>query len=154
MSLPILKKLLCLISLTGFVVATTAAAQSEDTPAKPSPMISLELNNATDAENDSCRLTYVATNHSGKAISQIAYQVGVFDAEGIVRRILVLEFGALTVGKTKIVLFDLAEQKCSDISRIIVNDVAKCTLADDASDAGFCLKGLVTNSRNDIQFTM
>lgn len=154
MPISLIKNLVCLISLAIMFLANTAAAQSADQAVKEDPMISLELNSATEVETDSCRLTYVATNRSGKALSQISYQVGVFDAAGIVRRILVLEFGELTKGKTKIVLFDLADQKCSDISRIIVNDVAKCTLAEDSSAAGFCLNGLVTNSRTDIQFDM
>ncbi len=120
--------------------------------AQDSPRFTLELNNATDTGQGGCRLTYVAINQSGEALAQTAYQVGVFDAQGIVRRILVLEFGALLEGKTKIVLFDLADQACADISRIIVNDVAECTLAADGSPADFCLTGLATTSRTAIQF--
>lgn len=148
MAFPILTTRICAAFLATGVFASAGFAQS----AEESPKISLELNNAAGTEGGGCRLTYVATNRSGQALSQIAYQVGIFDAEGIVRRILVLEFGALTDGKTKIVLFDLAEQTCPDISRIIVNDVAQCTLASDEKAADFCLNGLATNSRTDIQF--
>ncbi|MEL6587015.1 MAG: hypothetical protein AAFQ50_10185, partial [Pseudomonadota bacterium] len=70
---------------------------------------------------------------------------------GIVRRILVLDFGALTPGKTRIVLFNLPDQPCEDLSRIVVNDVAQCALADgEVSD--LCSVGLETTSRTDIAF--
>lgn len=119
--------------------------------AQDSARFSLELNNAAQTDAGGCRLTYVATNQSEQDLAQTAYQVGVFDAGGVVRRILVLEFGALSAGKTRIVLFDLADQPCTDISRIIVNTVAECTLADGAA-SDFCLTGLSTASRTDIQF--
>jgi hypothetical protein len=111
----------------------------------------LELNNAAETETGGCRLTYVATNQSDVDLASTAYQVGIFDAGGVVRRILVLEFGALTPGKTRIVLFDLADQPCTDISRIILNTVADCTTAD-GQPSDMCMAGLVTSSRSDIQF--
>lgn len=143
--LPRFAGLLAFVSLLLTLTVSAAFAQN-------APRFTLELNNAADTDQGGCRLTYVAVNQSGQALAQTAYQVGVFDSEGIVRRILVLEFGALLDGKTKIVLFDLADQSCSEISRIIVNDVAECTLAADGSPADFCLTGLATNSRTVIQF--
>ena len=112
---------------------------------------SLELNNAAETTAGGCRLTYVATNNTGEELGQTAYEVAVFDGSGVVSRILVLEFGALTAGKTKVVQFDLGDQGCADISRIVVNDVAACTLAD-GGEGDFCLDGLVTGSRSSIQF--
>ncbi len=133
----------------GLLAASVAAfgAVAQDADAK----FSLELNNAANTDTGGCRLTYVATNRSGQDLAKTDYQVGVFNAEGVVTRILVLGFGALTNGKTRIVLFDLGDQSCTDISRIIVNDVAECTLAD-GQPADFCLTGLVTSSRTEVQF--
>ncbi|MEO0862484.1 MAG: hypothetical protein AAFY65_17910 [Pseudomonadota bacterium] len=125
---------------------TAAAPETEATRT-----FSLELNNAATVEGGICQLTYVATNNSGEDLSQAAYQVGFFDSAGIVRRILVLDFGALTPGKTRIVLFNLPDQPCEDLSRIVVNDVAQCALADgEVSD--LCSVGLETTSRTDIAF--
>jgi hypothetical protein len=143
----IFKKAFRDVALAGSIAGLGAAPLLAQDDAR----FSLELNNAAQTDAGGCRLTYVATNQSDLGLNQTAYQVGVFDAGGVVRRILVLEFGALTAGKTRIVLFDLADQPCTDISRIIVNTVAECTLADgQASD--FCLTGLATSSRTDIQF--
>ena len=83
----------------------------------------LELNN-TAAADTGCRLTYVATNDMGLDLSEASYEVAVFDGEGLVQRLLILQFGALADGRTKVVQFDLAETACSDISRLLVNNVS------------------------------
>lgn len=111
----------------------------------------LELNSAAETETGDCRLTYVATNRTGTDLSQASYEVAVFNGDGIVSRILVLAFGALPEGKTRVVQFDIAGQPCSDTSRIIVNDVAECTPTD-GSAGDFCLSALTTATRAPIQF--
>ena len=129
-------------------------ASAEDAAKDDAGKIVLELNNASDAEGGACRMTFVATNRSGSGFDAASWQVGIFDAEGIVRSILVLEFGALTDGKTKIVLFDLPGRGCADISRVVVNDVAQCRPAGgaEADLSPACLDALVTRSRGAIRF--
>lgn len=142
---------LILTALTGGpATAQDSAPAAEDDSGK----ITLELNNATDTPEGACRMTFVAANRSGTGFARTGWQVGVFDAESIVRSILVLEFGELVDGKTKIVLFDLPGRPCSDISRVIVNDVAFCQPADGAETdvAPQCLDALSTRSRGDIEF--
>lgn len=106
---------------TGAVLslgALPAAAQSSG--------IELELNTAADLEG-SCRLTYVATNTAAGDLDQASYEVAVFDAQGIVTRLLVLEFGALPSGKTRVVQFDVPQTACNSISRILSNGPVDCT---------------------------
>jgi hypothetical protein len=111
----------------------------------------LELNNAQ-SEGGGCRLTYVATNETGADIEEIGYEVAVFDTEGVVDRLLILEFGRLSDGRTKVVQFDLAETSCDGISRLLVNGVAACSAADGA--APDCMGLLETAARGDIAFGM
>ncbi len=145
------------MSLKNFVSSVTAAAFSLSMAAAPvlaqdaAPSFSLDLNNVADTEQGGCRLTYVANNGTGQALNAVSYQVAVFDAQGIVTNLLVLEFGALIEGKTKVVQFDLGGRGCADISRITVNEVAECTLAD-GTVGDFCMTGLETASRSAIQF--
>lgn len=135
--------------LTAFVLMPLAADAQDADVGK----IVLELNNASDTPEGACRMTFVASNHSGTALDKASWQVGTFDGDGIVRSILVLEFGALADGKTKIVLFDLPGRGCADISRVIVNDVAECRPAGAAEGvASECLDALVTRTRDQIAF--
>ena len=132
----------------------TAGSVAATDPAADAGKIVLELNSASDTDAGACRMTFVATNRSGQGFERTAWQVGIFDGTGVVRSILVLEFGALTDGKTKIVLFDLPGSGCVDISRVVVNDIAQCQpeggAATDLSDT--CLDALATRTRADIAF--
>ncbi|MDO5612948.1 MAG: hypothetical protein Q4G14_06865 [Paracoccus sp. (in: a-proteobacteria)] len=117
--------------------------------------IVVELNNAADTETGACRLTFVAANHSDTGFEAASWQVGVFDAQGIVRSILVLEFGALAQRRTRIVLFDLPGRPCADISRVVVNDVAACRVqGGGAAMSDVCLDALTPRSRTDIAFDL
>ena len=109
----------------------------------------LELNTANNV-GDNCRLTFVATNNTGQEISKTSYEVAMFDAESKVTGLLVLEFGALPSDKTKVVQFDLEETDCSDVSRIVVNDVAECEAENGPSDN--CMSALITSARTEIRF--
>lgn len=147
----------------GLAVAVPAAAQestavtatiAEQQSSADAGRITLELNNVADAEGGACRMTFVAANHSGEGFTRTGWQVGIFDGQGIVRSILVLEFGDLPDGKTKIVLFDLPGRGCADISRVVVNDVAQCQPVDAAEGAQSpaCLEALTVRSRANIEF--
>ena len=135
------------ISCLTAALLSAAPAIAQDA----APTFSLDLNTVADTEQGGCRLTYVASNRTGQALNAVSYQVAVFDAQGIVTDLLVLEFGSLIEGKTKVVQFDLAGRGCADISRITVNEVAECSLTDGTA-GDFCMTGLETASRGAIQF--
>ncbi len=109
----------------------------------------LELNNAKDNASG-CRLTYVAVNRTDTSLDKTAYEVVVFDKDGGVSQFLILEFGKLPVGKTKVVQFELKDNKCSNISRLLINDVSDCDAG--GTNVSVCLDALVTKSRTDIEF--
>lgn len=141
------------IGLLAFSFALACVAGGVPLSAQEgSPQFTLELNAAAETDAGSCRLTYVASNQSDLALDRTAYEVAVFDAQGVVQRLLVLEFGALVSGKTKVLQFDLGGSPCTSISRIVVNDVAACTRADNGEAADICLNGLAASSRTAIQF--
>ena len=142
-------------SKLGFVFAGILAvfpgfAMAQDTGAEES--FRLELNAASDTTSGSCRLTYVATNQSEIVLSKAAYEVAIFNAEGIVSRLIILDLGELTEGKTKILQFDLGETPCAEVSRIIVNSNASCVQASDGAEIDLCMRALSTGSRTAIQF--
>ncbi|MEM1046345.1 MAG: hypothetical protein AAGL24_09345 [Pseudomonadota bacterium] len=109
----------------------------------------LELNNARDAEGG-CRVSFIAVNGTGIVLDKTAYEVVVFDAEGLVSQFLILEFGHLPANKTKVVQFDLAELSCASISRLLINDAAECVSNEAPSTV--CLDALSTTARTEIGF--
>ncbi|WP_308917904.1 hypothetical protein [Jannaschia sp. LMIT008] len=136
-----------ILLLAGLAGAQVAAAQGTE----PGGALRIELNNAATLDGGSCQLTYVAVNETDRALDQLAYQAAFFDGTGVVRRLLVLEFGALTPGQTRVVLFNLPDLPCEDVSRILVNDLARCDVAG-GEPSVMCLTALDAASRTDIQF--
>lgn len=134
------------------VAALMLAAPGAVLAQEADPVFSIELNAAADTTTGSCRLTYVASNQSDIALERTAYEIAVFDQEGTVSRLLVLEFGALIEGKTKVLQFDLSETPCAGISRIVVNTVTACTRSTDGAESAICLANLAASSRTAIQF--
>jgi hypothetical protein len=134
------------------LLAACAAALTFATPAAfaQSGNIELELNTGTDIDGG-CRLTYVATNNTSIALEKNSYEVAVYDNDGLVQRLLVLEFGWLPVGKTRVVQFDLPEQSCTTISRISVNGPVECTAS--SGEQTVCRDSQILSSRvRTIQF--
>jgi hypothetical protein len=138
-----------LYAVAALVLAACPAFAQDATPA-----IALELNGVADVPDvaeGACRLTYVANNGLAAPLEKTSFQMAVFDAAGAVTRLIALDFGALAVGKTKVVQFDIPGQTCAQISRIVVNDVVQCTTTGGAAVDG-CLSALATASRSSIQF--
>ncbi len=125
----------------GVIAGSSALAQENN--------FTLELNSAKDNANG-CRLTYVAINKTGIILEKTAYEVVVFDKDGGVSQFLILEFGKLPIGKTKVVQFDLKDNKCTNISRLLINDVSECEAG--GKNVSICLDALRTKSRTNIGF--
>lgn len=125
------------LGLSAAVLAGPAAAQSGS--------LELELNTAADVP-EGCRLTYVATNNTAASLSRTSYEIVAFNGTGEVSTILVLEFGALPQGKTRVVQFDLPQMACANVSRLLVNDQRDCA-ADDGAGLDLCMKSLAASSR-------
>lgn len=131
----------------AFALATALPLAAPLSPlhAQTTGSIELELNTALDVP-EGCRLTYVATNGSSVALDKASYEIAAFDDKGAVASILVLEFGSLPLGKTRVVQFDLPEMTCGTISRLLVNNQRDCTGAD-GSAQDICIKSLAASSR-------
>jgi len=114
--------------------------------------VQIELNSATETENGGCLLTMVTTNMMQQALSRAAWQVAIFDSAGVVEALTILDFGAMTSGKTKVAMFELPGRSCADVGRIVVNDVAECRAEDETDLRAACLSGLATQSRTNIDF--
>ena len=131
--------------LLSLVLAQSASAQD-------SGSVVMELNGLTDAQNDSCALTVVTTNRLAQGLQRAAWQVAIFDADGRVKALPVLDFGALIAGKTRVIPFVIPGGACASIGRIVVNDAIDCTGEDGSDLRDLCLGSLTTQNRSSIEF--
>ncbi|MCC5777670.1 hypothetical protein H7H48_01290 [Nitratireductor sp. B36] len=111
--------------------------------------IKLELN-ALQKSDKGCRIAFVVENAMGKDIAKAAYEIALFTKEGLVDRLLVLDFQDLPNEKTKVRRFDLAEADCDEIGRVLINDASACE--GDGIEPGDCIGRLEATSRGSVTF--
>ncbi len=128
----------------ALVLPMPAAAQDAAAPA-----LSLELNNLNKG-GDGCLATFMAKNGLGHPLEKVAFEVVLFDQEGRVDRLLVLDFSPLSDAKTRVRQFELSGMECGNISRVLVNDAAECSGSD--IDPASCIGQLVTTVRVAVEF--
>lgn len=129
----------------GLLLAATMAAPG----LAQEPALGLELN-ALDPADGGCRITFLATNTLGTEISRAGLEVALFGADGGIDRLVALDLKALTPGKTKVLQFRLADLDCTEVTRVLVNDVSACD-GEGTTPAG-CLAALRTTNRTSVAF--
>ncbi len=122
-------------------------ALAEDAPAKGELLLDL---NALQPVSGACRVTFLATNNLGAALDKSTFELAIFGKDGAIARVVALDFKGLTAGKTKVVQFDLKDIDCTNVSRVLVNDVTAC--AGTGIEATACLAGLKTSTGTGINF--
>lgn len=141
-----MKHFVSAVTLALFLPASTALAQDA------APTISLELNKATPTADGGCQVIFFGKNGLDQDFEEVTWRLAVFGADGVFRNLLALPLGTLSAGKRRVVQYNLPSA-CTDLSEIIVNDVATCALGgggEDTDDA--CLTKLTVTSRTDIAF--
>lgn len=132
----------------GICAAALALGPASAQDAK-APALSLELNALQPSERG-CRFTFVVANQLQSDITRAAFELVLFDKNGLVERLTVVDFMDLPQGKTKVRQFDFNGTKCEDVGRVLVNNATECT--GDGVDASTCIRELETKSLGDVTF--
>lgn len=135
--------------MAAALITVTQAFAQEEADTKASSM-TLELNRATASDDGGCQIIFFGKNESEEDFAEVAWRLAVFDADGVFKNLLSLPLGALSPGKRRVVQYNLPFA-CGELSEIIVNDTAKCTLVD-GSESDACLKRITVLSRASIAF--
>lgn len=133
------------------ILSSSVFAQETAPPTTTPADLTLELNTANDVEGG-CRVAFVAYNGTQTTLDALGYEVVVFDAGQRIAQILTFEFGALPQRKTKIGQFDIANLKCADISRLIINSASRCEAGGAA--LALCLDAVKPTSRTPIALSL
>lgn len=133
------------LTTAAMLVLGTGVANSQDSASR----LSLELNNLT-ASDTGCLATFMVKNGLEQPLEKVGYEIVLFDTDGLVQRMMVLDFSPLTSGKTRVRQFDLPGTDCTQISRVLVNDAAFCEGPD--LSANTCIEQLETSVRPKVEF--
>jgi len=111
------------------------------------PTLNIELNNAT-ASGESCRVSFLVQNKLGSLIEALKLELVLFDKDGQVNRLIAVNLGRMPLDKTLLKQFDLKSVPCSDIGRLLLNNVTECQ-GQNLTPA-YCTDALETSSRTSI----
>ena len=111
--------------------------------------LKIELNGLEQVDK-ACRMTFVVENALAATITKAVFEVALFDAKGLVERLMVLDFRDLPKGRTRVRQFDAADTSCGGVSRILVNDAAEC--AGEGLDPAACIAALRTSTTTQTKF--
>jgi hypothetical protein len=128
-------------------IAASALALALATPvaAAEKGKIAVEFNDLQPADGG-CRAVFVLNNGLDAALTKLALRVVAFDKEEHAKLFLSLDVGALPVGKTRVLRFDLGEGiGCADIGRLVLDDVTSCDGG--GLDPAGCLAAIALSSR-------
>lgn len=131
------------VLLCSALFAGAAAAQDDKAT------LFIELNRITDTSEGACQVVFFGRNGLQQPIDEVTLRLAVFDASGVFQNLLALPLGKLGENKRRVVQYNLPTA-CSDISEIIVNDVAKCQIGGASEDSEVCLNQLTVASRTEI----
>lgn len=139
--------LLAVASLAFLCACGPALAQQANTPTGGG--LTLELNVLQPTETG-CRAGFLAENPSGAAVENLAVESVLFNADNLIERLLVLEFGYLSAAGSKVRLFELDGLACANLSRILFNDVVACEGT--GLDPRQCMAAITLRNRTAIEF--
>ena len=109
--------------------------------------LTVELNKL-EQRDDACRAYLVLENGTGMAFSALTLDLVVFGQDGVITSRLAVDCSPLSVGKTRIRLFDLQGMSCLAIGRIVINDVLTCR--DEAGEREDCVEFIEPISRAEV----
>lgn len=140
--------------IAGLIAASlplhgAAAQESAQAPAQAAAALTIDLN-ALQPSDRGCRFTFVATNELGGELARAAFELVLFDTDGMVSRLTVVDFKDLPQGKTKVRQFDFSGIDCATIGRVLVNDSTEC--AGTGIDPRACIQNLKPQTRTEVVF--
>lgn len=104
--------------------SAAAAAQEEET--LPAGSLGVELNKLEDNGAGGCRAFFLFRNGSGVAFEGFEMSLAIFDAQGVIDRLLSIDAAPLPVERTTIKLFEVPDLGCDRIAEILLHDMPVC----------------------------
>lgn len=149
-------KTLSKLALWGSVLFLGMSALATSSPAQDADEtkaagLGLELNTIEPTQRG-CRLTFVIRNRMGQQIEALGFEIALFGPDGAVTDVIAMDAGSLPEGKTRVRQFRVPDVACTDVSRVLLNDLTKCE--GDGLSPGACIDRLSLSSRVQSDFVL
>ena len=136
-------------AIAGSVLVSSLLLLTSAGSAIAASSISIELNRLQEIDNG-CRMNLVFTNRMSQPVDLITVETVLFDKEERVDRFLLLRARDLPPGKIRVHQFDVSDTNCSQIGKVLLNDVTECE--GQGLDPATCLAEVALESRAGVPF--
>lgn len=110
--------------VSGICMAALAIAASQ--AVAQDGALTVELNKFEEAEAGGCQAYFLFRNGSGKSFEGFEMSLAILDTGGIIDRLLSIDAAPLPIERTTLKLFAIPDIACTDISEIVLHDMASC----------------------------
>lgn len=111
------------IALIGPPVLTqTVLAQT----VVPAGKLTIEINKFEEIAGGGCRAFFLFQNATGKSFEGFEMSLAIFNADGVIDRLLSIDAAPLPVARTTLKLFEIPQIACASISEVLLHDVPVC----------------------------
>lgn len=131
------------VALLALALAAPAAAQEEI-----GARLSIELNTLRQTEGG-CEMSFVAINGHAEDVQSAVFEAVLFDTEGRVDRLTLLDFGALPAGRPRVRQFVLPDMSCEGLGQVLFNGATDCEAGELGPEA--CTQDLDLRTRTDVE---
>lgn len=130
----------------GMIVAAACLAAAGAATAQEGT-IRIELNKL-EMRGEACRAYLVFVNGTPQQFDRFKLDLVMFDKDGVIVDRIAADAGPIRPRKTSVKLFDLQRLSCSQLARILLNDVIDC--GSGSSERTDCIRLVETASRTSV----
>ncbi len=94
--------------------------------AAPDGKLTVELNKFEDNQTGGCRAFFLFRNKTDKTLEGFEMSLAILNARGIIDRLLTIDAAPIQAARTTLKLFEVPDIACSDISEILLHELASC----------------------------
>lgn len=106
-------------ALLTFLLATAAGAEPGQ--------LEIELNKFEQAET-ACRAFFLFRNRTDAGFEAFEMSLAVFDARGVIDRLLTIDAAPIPVARTTLKLFEIPDTDCAAVSEILLHEISACAV--------------------------
>lgn len=118
---------LVILSTFCFLAISPASAQTADPAAAGGDgRLGVELNKLEATPEGNCRAYFLFRNGTGNSFDAFEMSLAILNANGVIDRLLTIDAAPIPVARTTLKLFEIPQMACTDISAVLLHDLAAC----------------------------
>lgn len=108
------------------VFGTAISPLSAQTAAETTGRLTVELNKFEEEDGGGCRAFFLFRNQTDITLEAFEMSLAILDTDGIIDRLLSIEAAPISAARTTLKLFEIPQIQCSDISEVLLHELASC----------------------------